>query len=72
MDQDATNVIAYCGFLFGVLTTIFTAINHKRCRSVCCGTKIDVSMDVEDTTPPKMKLPPPLSSEPPPYQPPPV
>lgn len=34
-----------------VIKQIYNAINHKRFRSNCCGTKLEASMDVEDTTP---------------------
>ena len=39
----------------GVLALIFAiykAVNHHRCRSVCCGKKLEVSMNIESTTPP--------------------
>ena len=63
MDQNTTSVIAYVGFLTGVSATIYAALNHKRVRSNCCGTKIEASLDVEDTTPPNaaplpIKIPP--------------
>jgi hypothetical protein len=28
-----------------------TYLNHKRVRSVCCGRKMEASLDVENTTP---------------------
>jgi len=31
---------------------IYEAINHKRCRSNCCGIKSIVSLDIENVTPP--------------------
>jgi len=66
MDSNTTAIIAYCGFIASLGATIFTAINHKRCRSRCFGRDMTVSIDVENTTPPRMKQPPPE------YQPPPV
>jgi len=30
---------------------IYNTINHKRLRSNCCGTKLEASVDIEDTTP---------------------
>ena len=39
-------------FLFiRVLKPFFTAANHKRIRSICCGRTCVTSLDVEDTTP---------------------
>ena len=32
---------------------IVKAINHRRCRSNCCGKEAVVSVDVEATTPPE-------------------
>jgi len=34
-----------------VLKPFFTAANHKRVRSICCGRVCVTSLDVEDTTP---------------------
>jgi len=31
-------------------------INHKRIRSTCCGRVFSASVDVEDTTPPILKI----------------
>lgn len=30
---------------------ILYKVNHKRCRSRCCGRHVEVSVDVENTTP---------------------
>jgi hypothetical protein len=34
-----------------ILKQIYTAINHKRMRSNCCGRKLEASVDFEDTSP---------------------
>lgn len=34
-----------------ILKPFFTAANHKRVRSICCGKVCVTSLDVEDTTP---------------------
>ena len=36
-----------------VVREIINAINHKRLRSNCCGKESVVSVDIENTTPPK-------------------
>jgi len=59
MDSNTTTAIAYSGFVISVAGTIYAAINHKRVRSNCCGTKIEASFDVENTTPPNA-VPPPI------------
>jgi len=38
--------------IFGVVVMIYRAVNHKRLRSSCCGHKMEMSVDVENTTPP--------------------
>lgn len=55
MDQNSTNVVAYCGFIVSVLVAVVGAINHKRIRSNCCGKILSASFDVEATTPPDNK-----------------
>jgi hypothetical protein len=37
--------------LIHVLKPFFTAANHKRVRSICCGRVCVTSLDVENTTP---------------------
>jgi len=59
MDTNSTVIIAYCGFIVSLGATILAVINHKRCRSRCFGRDMSVSIDVENTTPPKLKSPPP-------------
>ena len=34
-----------------VLGFVYRLVNHKRVRSACCGRKLEVSLDIEDTTP---------------------
>ena len=55
MDQNSTNIIAYCGFIVSSAVAILGAVNHKRCRSNCLGKDMTVSIDVENTTPPETK-----------------
>lgn len=35
----------------GVIYKIYIAINHHRVVSNCCGRKIEVSLDIDETTP---------------------
>lgn len=37
--------------LMGISYKVYTAVNHKRCRSKCCGYNIENSLDIGDTTP---------------------
>jgi len=41
----------------GIAYRIYTAINHKRCKSKCCGYDIENSIDIGDTTPPHISVP---------------
>lgn len=56
MDQNATAVLSIIGVVVSVGGTILAVVNHTRCRSNCFGQKIEVSLDVEKTTPPGEKL----------------
>ena len=40
---------------FGVAYKIYVALNHKRSRCNLCGKKIEVSLDVDETTPTNRK-----------------
>tara|TARA_R110000822_G_C15162312_1_gene478403 strand:- start:379 stop:594 length:216 start_codon:yes stop_codon:yes gene_type:complete len=57
--MDITNAYTQAGitssilFLGGLGYKIYLVINHKRCRSSCCGRQIEASFDVEETTPPR-------------------
>jgi len=41
----------------GLAYKIYTAINHKRCKSKCCGYDIENSIDIGDTSPPHVTVP---------------
>jgi hypothetical protein len=34
-----------------ILKQVYNTINHKRIRSRCCGTDLEASVDIEETTP---------------------
>jgi hypothetical protein len=51
--MDTTNILGLSGFAISILGILYTAVNHKRVRSRCCGKSFDVSVDVENTTPPR-------------------
>lgn len=38
--------------ILGVAYRIYSAVNHHRIRSICCGRVLTASIDVESTTPP--------------------
>lgn len=55
MDQETTNIVALVSAFGGVLLGVVGYINHHRLRSSCCGKKLEVSLDIEATTPPHPK-----------------
>ena len=54
MEQATTNVLTYVAFGVGVLSSVLAAVNHTRIRSACCGKKVEISLDVDKTTPKKI------------------
>ena len=57
-------IMGAVGVVVSVATAIIGVLNHKRCRSKCCGRELSASVDVENSTPPqerpapKLNLPP--------------
>ena len=39
-----------------VIGLIYGMINHKRVRSSCCKRTMEASIDIENTTPPQLKI----------------
>ena len=56
MDNSPTGILAIIGVVISVGTALLGVINHQRIRSNCCGNKLEVSLDVERTTPPSDKM----------------
>jgi hypothetical protein len=53
MDTNTTLLSTTTGTtIIGLILIIYRAINHRRIRSNCCGRDIQMSVDVENTTPP--------------------
>ena len=52
--MDTTNILGVVGFACSILGIVYTAVNHKRIRSKCCGKLFEASLDVENTTPVKI------------------
>lgn len=55
--MDTSGIVATMALVVSVGGSIIAVINHKRIRSSCCGRKLDVSVDIENTTPPQIKIP---------------
>jgi hypothetical protein len=41
------------GTILTILYFIYKTCNHRRLRSKCCGRDLDMSLDIEQTTPPQ-------------------
>lgn len=52
MDTDILSIVAIA---VSVGTAVLGIINHKRIRSNCFGKKLEVSLDIESTTPTKIE-----------------
>jgi hypothetical protein len=55
--MDNSSILGVSGIVISVAGVIFTAVNHKRIRSNCCGKTLEASLDVEATTPPIKSIP---------------
>jgi len=50
--MDNNMVLSISGIVISIAGVIYTAVNHKRIRSNCCGKVLEASIDIEGTTPP--------------------
>jgi hypothetical protein len=55
MYMDNTTVVSYTAIMLSLGTAILGVINHKRIRSNCFGRKVEVSLDIENTSPVKVQ-----------------
>jgi hypothetical protein len=58
MEATGTNISAVLALVISVVGSVIGVINHKRVRSTCCGKNVEVSVDIENTTPPRIQSPP--------------
>lgn len=56
--MDSTQITAYSAIVLSAATVVIGVINHKRIRSNCCKKELEVSLDIESTTPPSTYQPP--------------
>lgn len=55
--EDGGSISGYVALGVALLYSLIGIINHKRIRSNCCGTKAEVSLDIENTSPSKPSVP---------------
>ena len=51
MDSSTSGIIAIVGLALSIAGAVLGVINHKRIRSTCCDKKLEVSLDIDATTP---------------------
>ena len=49
--MEDTTILSIVAIIISVGGTILGIINHTRIRSACCGKKLEISLDIEKTTP---------------------
>jgi hypothetical protein len=63
-------MLGMSALIVSIVGTVIAAINHKKIRSNCCGRKVEMSIDIQDTTNSPSVRPinphPPISQPPPP------
>jgi len=50
--MDSSGILSIVAIVTSVGGAVLALVNHTRVRSMCCGKKLEVSLDVEKTTPP--------------------
>ena len=56
MNETDSSILSMIAIAVSVLTAVVGVINHKRIRSNCCGKIAEASIDIENTTPPKLEI----------------
>ena len=54
--MDQSTIIAISGLVVSIAGSVLAIVNHKRIRSKCCDKKLEVSLDIESTTPPTAEV----------------
>jgi hypothetical protein len=50
MNSDTSSVLGIISILVSVSGVIYSAINHKKIRSRCCGKNIEMSIDIDPSS----------------------
>ena len=51
MDSKTQDIMIYITMTVSVCSVILGLVNHKKVRSSCCGKKVEMSFDVDNTSP---------------------
>lgn len=57
MDNKTSDILSVAAIIVSIIGSVIGVINHKRIRSKCCGRNLEASIDVENTTPPQVRIP---------------
>lgn len=49
--MDSNNILSIVAIVVSIGGALITAVNHTRVRSACCGRRVEMSIDIEKTTP---------------------
>jgi hypothetical protein len=52
--SDSGTILGTLAIVISAISTIIGVINHKKIRSHCCGKDLDMSIDIDATTPPRI------------------
>jgi hypothetical protein len=45
------NILSISAIVISIATGVIAAINHTKIKSMCCGRKLEISLDIEKTAP---------------------
>lgn len=54
--SDSTEIMAIVSIAVSVIATVIGFINHRRIRSNCFGKKLEVSIDIDKTSPQTLQI----------------
>jgi hypothetical protein len=55
--MDNSQILSIVAIIGSIGSIVISVINHKRIRSNCLGKVVEVSIDIENTSPPKIGIP---------------
>jgi len=47
--MDTSSIVGWSGLVLSILGIIYSAVNHKHCKILICGRRIDFALDVNST-----------------------
>ena len=56
MDSNITNITSTGSLVMLICYMVYKIFKHSHCRSVCCGSKTQIDIDLEDQSPATRQL----------------